>query len=314
LRWATSLPVGWGEGHAVAALDIFLFGVGRIRHQAVNSAADLPPSIRALLGYLVLNRNQSHHRDVLANEFWSEVDDACARNRLSTRLWRLRRVLEPAGVTAGSYLIASRQGHVGFNACSDHWLDVATFEEAATRLTEGPADTITRPQMEAFEQAAIACHSDLLEGVDLPWLVIERERLSQLYAAANLRALEWYERENDLDRAIAAGRRILQRDPLREDVHRRLIRLFCRSNQRSKAARQFDDCRTILREELGVLPLPETVAAAAEISRPSFEPRAQPLEIQTAVELIESASRALGLAARELDAIIQSIRELTSSQ
>ena len=307
----TALPVDRRGGQAVAGLDIYLFGVGRIRHQADNSAADLPPSIRAVLGYLVLNRHQSHHRDVLANEFWSEVDESCARNRLSTRLWRLRRVLEPPGVIRGSYLLASRQGYVGFNPGSDHWLDVAVFETAASQLVETSIDLVDRSQVEEFERISTNCCSDLLEGVDLPWLVIERERLAQLDSAANLRAFEWFVQHEDPDRAIAAGRRVLKRDPLREDVHRKLIRLFCRSNQRSRAVRQFEECRTLLREELGVLPLPETVAAAAEIARPATGIGGHPVEVETAIELIEAAARSLGLVAKDLDSIVSSMRRLT---
>jgi DNA-binding SARP family transcriptional activator len=295
----------------VAGLDIYLFGVGRIHHRADGSVADLPPSIRALLGYLVLNRHQSHHRDVLANEFWSEVDESCARNRLSTRLWRLRRVLEPPGVIPGSYLLASRQGYVGFNPGSDHWLDVATFERAASQLVETSIDALDRSEVEEFERVTTACCSDLLEGVDLPWLVLERERLSQLDSAANLRALEWFVRDDEPERAIAAGQRILKRDPLREDVHRKLIRIFCRSNQRSRAARQFDECRALLREELGVLPLPETVAAAAEISRPAAQSGSYPVEVEKAIELIEAAAHSLGLAVEELESIVSSMRRLT---
>ena len=295
----------------MAGLDIYLFGVGRIRHQADDSAAELPPSIRALLGYLVLNRHQSHHRDVLANEFWSEVDESCARNRLSTRLWRLRRVLEPPGVIAGSYLLASRQGYVGFDPGSDHWLDVASFERAASQLIEASIDVLDRSEVEEFERVSATCCSDLLEGVDLPWLIIERERLSQIDSAANIRALEWFVRQDEPDRAIAAGRRVLKRDPLREDVHRKLIRLFCRSNQRSRAVRQFEECRTLLREELGVLPLPETVAAAAEIARPATEMGSHPIEVDTAIELIEAAAHSLGLVVEELESIVSSMRRLT---
>ena len=297
----------------VAGLDIYLFGVGRIHHRSDGAVADLAPAIRALLGYLVLNRHQSHHRDVLANEFWSEVDESCARNRLSTRLWRLRRVLEPPGVIPGSYLLATRQGYVGFNPGSDHWLDVATFERAASQLVETSIDALDRSEVEEFERVSSACCSDLLEGVDLPWLVIERERLSQLDSAANLRALEWFASHDEPERAIAAGRRILRRDPLREDVHRKLIRIFCRSNQRSRAARQFEECRALLREELGVLPLPETVAAAAEISRPAGQSETYPIEVETAIELIEGAARSLGLVVEELESIVSSMRRLTPS-
>ena len=41
----------------------------------------------------VLHEGRDHHRDVLAATFWPEADEASARNRLSSTLWRLRRAL-----------------------------------------------------------------------------------------------------------------------------------------------------------------------------------------------------------------------------
>jgi DNA-binding SARP family transcriptional activator len=192
---------------------------------------------------------------------------------------------------------------------------VDAFEHAASELVETPLGDLRRSTVESFEHVAAICCCDLLEGVDLPWLVIERERLSQLGAAGNLRALDWYAQAEEPELAIAAGQRILRRDPLREDVHRKLIRIFCSCNQRANAARQFEECRSLLREELGVLPLPETVAAAAGISRTTNVSASPPLmEVETALELIESAAHSLGLVVEELDTLVRSIRKLTPSR
>lgn len=290
----------------MSRLEIHLFGVGRVNHHGLVEARPLPPSARSLLGYLVLNRQRPHHRDLLANQFWADVDDVCARNRLSTALWRLRRVLEPDGVTAGSYLVATRRGEVRFNDRSDYWLDVADFEQAALRVT-APGTEPSMADLVAFERAAEVFGNDLLEGVDQGWLVLERERLVQLYLAATARSMDRYARLGEVDRAIAAGQRILDRDPLREDTHRALIRLYSRSGQRSAASQQFLRCKELLRTELGVPPLPETFAAAAIIHLDEV-PETGPRDARDALAIIESASRTLGIALHELDRIAHSLR------
>lgn len=295
----------------MAGLDIFLFGAGRISHQPAGIEVGLPPAGKALLGYLVLNRDRPHHRDVLASTFWPEVGDACARNRLSTALWRLRQALEPGDGSTERYLLTHRRGSVEFNPQGDYWLDVATFEQGASALINRPLSSVGAADIAAFEQVRAFYRDDLLQGIDLQWLVLERERLSQLYLTANAVALEWYVQAGQLDAAAASGQRILERDPLREDIHRALIRLFAQSNQRAKARKQFEACRTVLEEELGVVPLPETIAAAVQVASPTTRAENEPLDAESAADLIDAASRTLGVAASELEQISRSLRKLT---
>jgi DNA-binding SARP family transcriptional activator len=286
-------------------LEIRLFGVGEVRHTSSARAAILAPSVRALFGYLVLNRNHPHHRDLLATVFWPDTDDRCARNRLSTALWRLRKVLEPDDVPTGSYLIADRDGAVRFNHHSDYWLDVAEFEQAAARLLSADGG-LELDEMTAFERAASVFDNDLLEGADEPWLVLERERLARLYLSATERCMQRYGALGESDRAIAAGRRILDREPLREHTHRSLIRLYARSGQRCEAIRQYDRCRQLLQDELGVLPLPETTAAAACVGQTAWGGSDPP--IGQAIDLIERLSRSLGVVVNELDQIARALQ------
>ncbi len=298
----------------VARLSIFLFGVGRVRHDATGTDICLSPSVGAVLGYLLLNRHRPHQREALASAFWPEVDGVRARNRLSTALWRLRQILEPAGASSANYLLASRSSSVKFNPESDYWLDVGAFEETVSRLAGRCLGSIEPADVEAFEQINYIYSDDLLQGVDLPWLVIERERLSQCYLAATAKALDWYVQVGRLDEAATSGQRILERDPLREDVHRELIRIYSRAKQRSKAKQQFQMCRSILEEELGVLPLPETIAAAAEAVQPPATSAHQAVDVESAIRMIDAAARTLGLAANELDHIARSLQALGNSR
>lgn len=59
---------------------------------------------------------------------------------------------------------------------------------------------------------------------------------------------------------IAAASRLLDMDPLREETHQHLMRLLTLSGQRGKAIEQFETCRRLLKNELGLEPTPETGA------------------------------------------------------
>jgi len=60
-------------------------------------------------------------------------------------------------------------------------------------------------------------------------------------------------------------RDVLAQDPMREVVHRRLMRLYAEVGASDRAVRQFHLCQDILRRELDLPPQPETVSLYQEI-------------------------------------------------
>ncbi|MGZ3639075.1 MAG: alpha/beta fold hydrolase, partial [Ktedonobacterales bacterium] len=66
------------------------------------------------------------------------------------------------------------------------------------------------------------------------------------------------EQQQDYDQAIEMARRWLSREPYHEPAHRALIRLYTLIGQPAAAARQYDLCKRLLFEEMGMPPHPET--------------------------------------------------------
>jgi DNA-binding SARP family transcriptional activator len=64
---------------------------------------------------------------------------------------------------------------------------------------------------------------------------------------------------------LACGQRILDQDPLREEIHRDMMRLYLENGQRALAVRQYELCRECLRRELGISPMAETQQLSAQI-------------------------------------------------
>ncbi len=60
--------------------------------------------------------------------------------------------------------------------------------------------------------------------------------------------------------ALALARRWLALDPLREEAHCQLMRIYAAQGQANTALRQYRECVRVLEKELGVPPLPETTA------------------------------------------------------
>ena len=246
------------------ALRIQLFGTVQVSHDGRAQDARMIHAVQSLLAWLLLHRRKTHARETLAGLFWGEQTETRARSCLSTALWRLRQVLEPGGIQRGTYLI-TRPDAVGFNCASDYWLDVAAFEDGVGRHLppSAPAD---RALDWSGAEDAVACYTgDLLEGFYDDWALRERERLRVLYLDCLGTLLRGYSDSGALEPALRCGRQILVLDPLREDVHREVIRLHVRNGHRALALRQYECCRAALKEELGVEPMAETRALCADL-------------------------------------------------
>jgi DNA-binding SARP family transcriptional activator len=246
----------------MSSLRINLLGCVRVQHDGETAPARLPHRVQALLAYLVLHRERTHRRETLSALFWGEQSEASARSCLSTSLWRLRQILEPPKLPRGMYLLADSSGEVGFKPRGEYWLDIAVVEDAVRRLRRDKSDARDLP---AAERALEHYTGDLLDGFYDEWALRERERVRLLYLDGLSRLLVAYMEVGNAERALHHASRILELDPLREEIHREVIRLHLREGRRALAVAQFQQCREVLARELSVEPMPETRDLVADL-------------------------------------------------
>ena len=208
----------------------------------------------ALLVYLACAR-QPQPRDVLADLLWDGAMQEQALGNLRVVLNSLRRRLKP-------FLVIDRYS-LAFKLDSAYEFDVHAFEdELTTARRSSTPDRFTQ-----LERALLAYRGDFLAGFNVhdsrrfeEWALLERERLQRLAldALGELvdRAVETRQYRSGLEHAA----RLLQIDPLREDIHRQVMLLHARVGQRPAALAHYQTCANILRDELDVEPAPETTA------------------------------------------------------
>jgi predicted ATPase/DNA-binding SARP family transcriptional activator/Tfp pilus assembly protein PilF len=235
---------------------------------------------RALLAYLAVEADHPHRREVLAGLLWPDESEHKARQNLRQALSHLRQAIGDED-KATPFLLVSRQT-IQFNLDSDHWLDVAAFT-ALAETCEGHWHRRLEnclPCMRRLERMIELYRAGFLEQFFLSdssifeeWALLKREWLHREAVEALFHLSSYYERRGDYERARHFAWRQVTLEPWREEAHRQLMRLLALDGQRSAALVQYETCRRILAEELGVEPTTDTVALYKQIcEEESFSP------------------------------------------
>ena len=232
-----------------------LFGPVSFRRN--GAPLNLPHTCAWLFARLLFNDGRPVDRHRLAVLIGSDCPDETARRRLNTAVWRLRRAVEPRGAPRDSVLATS--GNALAVACPA-WVDAAEFDATCGHL-EDPR--VWTPQHAERVMRGIKLYQGgFLDGYTDEWALAERGRLADLHLTALVRLAQWHRLRGESERVIDLARRAVALEPLREDLHRLLMRAYVEAGLPELAVTQLGRCRTILADELGVEPLPETVAAA----------------------------------------------------
>jgi DNA-binding SARP family transcriptional activator len=202
--------------------------------------------VQALL--LLLGLGGPAHRARLAEWLWPELDDAAARRNLRRELARLREAGADGLLRAEGDVLALADGV----DC-----DAAHFEAEATTA---PDRALARWRGPPADGLRIDASHALAE-----WLDAERQRLQALRRRA-LRA-SFDAHADDPERALERVQALLADDPLQEQLHAEAMRLLAQLGRREAVLAQYERCRTLLAQELGLAPMAQTEALADSLRK-----------------------------------------------
>jgi len=208
----------------------------------------------ALLFYLAVT-GTGHSRTALAGLLWSDLPEPTARANLRLVLTKLRRVLpEHLDVTRQTVRLAGRH---------PVWVDAVQVGRLAAAELDG----------DELLAAVRLCRGDLLDGFGVPGAPVFDEWLTGRRAAVRAdmltlmeRAVQWARGRPEPVTGVEVARRMLELERLHEEAHRALMWFLATLGQRSAALAQYETCRYLLREELGIEPSAATTALRDEIA------------------------------------------------
>ena len=226
------------------ALDVRLLGHADVVVSGRSVKFAKRPTTLAMIAYLILRKGIAVSRESLAYTLFPDDDEEAA-------LANLRRYLYLAGKAlperdADPWLVVDNET-VRWNAAAGASVDALSFE----RLASDPA---------THERAVDLYVGDLMEDCYDDWILGERERLRAIYFRTLEALVERHREARAYASALACAHRILASDTWREDVVRQAMSLRYDSGDTPGALVEYDRFAERLRDEMNLVPMPETLA------------------------------------------------------
>lgn len=231
-------------------LNLYLLGPFEARSRNGTPIQLKLKAARVLLSWLALRPNQRGSRDEIAALLWGERSESQAHQSLRQTLAVLRRSIVDQ---AGEVLEVDRET-VAFAA---H----AVQSDVALLQAVGQDSAIDQ-----LEQAVAQYKGEFLEGLSVrdpltgQWLHEQRAEIRTTVTKRFEWLLAAYAKAGLYEKAEPIASRLMGLDPLAEEAHRALIRVYLAEGKWALAVRQYQRCQEILARELSVEPSDETKA------------------------------------------------------
>ena len=215
-----------------------------------------------LLAYMLLNRSRPVGREELIGALWPNHAPISQDAALRTLLSRLRSGLGSEALIGRDELILDLPAPV--------WIDLEAAAVEIERAEQALARGDARSAWALAQVPLNIATRGLLPGAQAVWLEPRRRELDDI----RLQALEVVGRAGlnmggtQLTSAERAARSVLEVEPYRESGYVLLMEALEAQGNVPEALRVFERLRTLLRDELGTMPAPETLVIHDRLLRP----------------------------------------------
>lgn len=221
---------------------------------------------RAAFALLVGERGRPIARSALADAIWPQELPASWDSSLSAIASKLRALLTRLGPHEVATLTASGGCYeLRLPACA--WID---HEAAADGIHEAEAALQAGDPRRAYGPSAIAyqiARRPFLPGEEGGWFEQRRSKLASIAIRALECRAEVYMWNGEHSLAVEAARDAVAWQPFRESAYRLLMRAHAAAGNAAEALRVYERCRSLIAEELGAPPSPETQATHRALLR-----------------------------------------------
>lgn len=251
----------------MSVFRVRIFLLGPLRLEIDGSTYPLPQreTLLRLFIRMILSSGKALSRKSLAFSFWPDESETSALANLRRHLYLLRNAL-PAQLQDGLDISTHT---VSFRLPPEIWLDVTAFEKEAHLRSE-------------LEAAVTLYMGDLAQGVEADdFIFTRREEFRTRYLKKLKSLIQTCLEEESFESAVHWARKIITQDQWDEEAARLCMTAEYMAGNRASAIAQYKTLEENLQREIGVQPMPETMALYRDILHnhlPHHASRRKPVE------------------------------------
>lgn len=238
------------------AIKAYAFGSARVvRGDKEITTTDWGSTSAKELFFLLLAHRQGLRKEEILEKLWQDVSAVKASAVFHSTSHRARRALSSECIIYGNgvYTLSNE---------IEMWDDVSQFSQLIDRALHSISE---HERALDYQKAITLYQGDYFEDSYSDWCVPIRSMLQSKYLDA-LNALATYQYQNSqYPDALGLYRKILYKDPLREEIYREIMLIQAKLGDRSGALKTYEQCVQVLKTELNLVPGEETQAVYNQI-------------------------------------------------
>lgn len=201
----------------------------------------------ALLFFLTINNDKKYTREYLASILWPDSNKEASFSNLRYNLWKINSCFKN---NIGLEIIYTKNDKIGFVNEFEYEVDINQLKKISNSN-----------KLVNLERLSIIYKGEFLEGFYLKkcleyndWVFFERERIQRLYFSILKCLLKKYSENKMYRKEIDLLEKMIKINPFNEELYSKLIKIFIKKGEKSKALKYYNRCINVFRENLNISP------------------------------------------------------------
>ena len=244
------------------AYRVRLFGGPTVRQLTAEGEREVGWKLRRsfqVLAFLASSPDLQAGREELEEAVWPSDGERTIDRNFHPTLSHLRRALERQRGGSVPQPLLFRAGIYRLNPEIEWHIDLQDFNRLVVEGRELIARGEDGAAADCWQGAWKLYRGPFLQGYYQAWVMSRREACQQAYVELLRDLGDLSVRLERSEDALDSYRAVLLEDSLQERTHLAVMRLYAAQGRRDLVRRQYERLCTLLLDELGVEPLPETV-------------------------------------------------------